>query len=134
MRRPVIANVVANSLFHFNGQKYELGDFVVMPNHVHLLVVFPDPLTMKNQCTSWMRFTATEINRIVGRHGAFWQEEPFDHLYAMQNNTTQSDSTSPTIPKKHISSPVNTSIIGVRTKVAGLSESGAMPLDSYPNS
>jgi hypothetical protein len=27
-----------------------------------------------------MRFTATEINRIVGRHGAFWQEEPFDHL------------------------------------------------------
>ncbi|MEX0819492.1 MAG: hypothetical protein WD070_07855, partial [Pirellulaceae bacterium] len=31
-------------------------------------------------CYSWMRFTATRINRLFGDTGTFWQEEPFDHL------------------------------------------------------
>ena len=80
LRRPELATVVAQSLLHFDGQRYDLGDFVVMPNHVHLLAVFSDAESMKTQCTSWMKFTATKINRTLGRKGAYWQEEPFDHL------------------------------------------------------
>ena len=57
-----------------------MGDFVVMPNHVHLLASFADPEVMQKQCTSWLHYTAFEINKRLGRSGKFWQQEPFDHL------------------------------------------------------
>ncbi|MEX2285564.1 MAG: hypothetical protein WD648_00665 [Planctomycetaceae bacterium] len=34
----------------------------------------------RNQCYSWKKFTAREINRALGQSGRFWQEESFDHL------------------------------------------------------
>ena len=57
-----------------------MGDFVVMPNHVHLLASFPTEDAMKSQCDSWLHFTAFQINKRLGRKGKFWQQEPFDHL------------------------------------------------------
>ena len=60
LRRPELAEVVARSLQHFDGERYELTDFVVMPNHVHLLVAFPDEESMLEQCESWKRYTADE--------------------------------------------------------------------------
>jgi type I restriction enzyme R subunit len=41
LRWPELAQIVADSLLHFDGQRYRMGDFVVMPNHVHVLAVFP---------------------------------------------------------------------------------------------
>jgi REP element-mobilizing transposase RayT len=57
-----------------------MGDLVVMPNHVHLLVCLLGDTEIEAQCTSWKHFTATRINRDLGRRGRFWQEESFDHL------------------------------------------------------
>jgi type I restriction enzyme R subunit len=80
LRRPALAKVVADSLLHFDEQRYRLGDFVVMPNHVHLLVAFPSAEAMQKQCDSWLHFTAWQINQAIGAKGHFWQAEPFDHL------------------------------------------------------
>jgi putative transposase len=80
LRQPALSLTVANSLRHFDGDRYQLGDFVVMPNHVHLLAMFPSLKAMKLQCRSWKKFTAGEINEALGRQGQFWQEESFDHL------------------------------------------------------
>ena len=80
MRDPTLAKIVADSLMHFDQIRYRMGDFVVMPNHVHLLAAFPDEKTMSKQCTSWMHYTAREINRRIGKSGHFWQSDPFDHL------------------------------------------------------
>ena len=80
LRRPELAKIVAESLLHFDGQRYRMGDFVVMPNHVHLLAVFPTADAMKDQCDSWLHYTAFRINRAIGEKGKFWQQEPFDHL------------------------------------------------------
>ncbi len=57
-----------------------LTDFVIMPNHVHILVAFPDQDSMLYQCESWKHFTAREINRILGRSSRYWQQDAFDHL------------------------------------------------------
>ena len=46
-----------------------LTDYVVMPNHVHLLAAFPDDAAMLAQCDSW-NTTRAEINRLLGRKGA----------------------------------------------------------------
>jgi len=51
-----------------------------MPNHVHLLVQFRPGTTCREQGESWLHYTAWQINKRLGRKGAFWQSEPFDHL------------------------------------------------------
>ncbi len=77
---PDLAEIVASSLHHFDGDRYLLLDFVVMPNHAHVLVVFPGEESMLAQCESWKRYTATQINRRLKRSGRFWQQDAFDHL------------------------------------------------------
>ena len=59
-------------------QRYQLHAFVVMPNHVHMLVT-PSVVSAK-----WLGplkgFTAYQANRILGRTGTFWQQESYDHV------------------------------------------------------
>lgn len=80
LRRAELSKIVADSLMHFDGIRYRMGDFIVMPNHVHLLCVFSDSDHMRKQFDSWQHFTATKINKLVNRKGKFWQGDPFDHL------------------------------------------------------
>lgn len=80
LQKPELAKIVADSLMFFDGDRYRMGDFVVMPNHVHLLAVFGSEELLKEQCDSWMHFTARKINLQLGTKGKFWQQEPFDHL------------------------------------------------------
>jgi type I restriction enzyme R subunit len=65
---------------HFDGECYEMLDFVIMPNHVHVLATFEDELGMLKQCESWKHYTAVQINRALGLTGRFWQQDSFDHL------------------------------------------------------
>ncbi|HMO84338.1 MAG TPA: transposase [Lacipirellulaceae bacterium] len=74
------AEIVLTSLRRFDGERYRLTDAVVMPNHVHVLVAFSDGEAMRSQVAEWKRFTAREINRLLGRAGPLWQDECFDHL------------------------------------------------------
>ena len=80
LARPDLAAIVADSLRHFDGQRYLLGDFVVMPNHVHLLTCLLGATGVEEQCYSWKKYMATKINRALGQRGRFWHEESFDHL------------------------------------------------------
>jgi REP element-mobilizing transposase RayT len=80
LRRPALAEIVAKSLRHLDGDRYVLDDFVVMPNHVHLLAAFPTEEAQLAQCDSWKHYTAAQINRALGRRGRFWQQDGFDHL------------------------------------------------------
>lgn len=80
LRRPELAGIVRDSLLLFDGSRCEMHDFVIMPNHVHLLVVFPNEKAMLKQCESWKRFTAGAINGRLGQVGRFWQQDAFDHL------------------------------------------------------
>lgn len=81
---PGSAAIVAKALLHFDRERYLMGDFVIMPNHVHLLAVFPHAHLMRKCCYSWMKYTATAINQLHKRRGALWQSEPFDHLVRSQ--------------------------------------------------
>ena len=77
---PDLAQIVSESLLKFQGDRYEMTDFVVMPNHVHLLAAFPDDDAMLNQCRNWKHFQAVQINRKTGSSNRFWQQDGFDHL------------------------------------------------------
>ncbi len=75
-----MAEIVADSLRHFDGARYHLGDFIVMPNHVPVLCCLLDESEIESVCYSWKKFTAAKINSALGRRGRFWQEESFDHF------------------------------------------------------
>jgi putative transposase len=83
-RRPELARIVAGALHFFDGDRYTLGDYIIMPNHVHLLVGGMARNVMLKQMKSWKRWTSGEINRHLGRRGRFWQDEGFDHLVRSQ--------------------------------------------------
>ena len=79
LRIPEIARMVTDAIYHRDQRSYQLHAFVVMPNHVHLLI---SPLeTVSKVMQSLKRFTAREGNRIVGLTGQpFWQDESYDRL------------------------------------------------------
>ena len=79
MRRPAIAQLVVESLESFDGRRYTLWAWVVMPNHVHILVTLHHGVDLLSQCRSWKRYSAVQINRALHRKGRFWQAESFDH-------------------------------------------------------
>ncbi|WP_436717317.1 hypothetical protein U8335_10375 [Roseiconus lacunae] len=76
----IAAQEVAKSLAKFHRDRYWMGDFVIMPNHVHCLVAFQTNEIAKTQPGGWMRYSARQINKLTGRTGVLWFPEPFDHL------------------------------------------------------
>lgn len=80
LRRPEIAEFVAGALKFFHEQRYLLREWVVMPNHVHVLA-WPMPNELVGEIVkSWKQFTSMRAKRMLGLpEGRFWQPEPFDH-------------------------------------------------------
>lgn len=74
------AQIVGDAFGHFIGARYQLGAWVVMPNHYHILVTPLPGFTLGAILNSWMSFTAKEIKQLHGRSGQFWQHEPYDHI------------------------------------------------------
>jgi putative transposase len=80
LRRAELRRIVEESLLHWQGERCLLAGWVVMPNHVHVLVQpMPDRSLLK-LCESWKLWTARRINAVAGRTGNFWQGEGWDHL------------------------------------------------------
>ena len=75
-----IASLVENALKHFDGSRYELIAWSVMPNHVHAIVKPLGDELLENIVYSWKSFTAKEANKLLGRECAFWQPEYYDHI------------------------------------------------------
>jgi putative transposase len=75
---PEIANLVQSALLEFEGRRYALIAWCVMPNHVHVLAEIHAGNRLDRLVHSWKSYTAKAANRILERHGAFWAPEYFD--------------------------------------------------------
>lgn len=80
LQNPTHAKIVADCLRHFDGQRYELLAWVVMPNHVHILVRSVESHDIDKVLHTWKSYTAHEINKALGRSGPLWQNESYDHI------------------------------------------------------
>jgi putative transposase len=75
--QPPIAALAEAALRHFNSERYQLLAWVIMLNHVHVLVqVWETPLARVVQ--SWKGFIAREANKLLKREGSFWEREYWD--------------------------------------------------------
>ncbi len=78
LKQTKIALLVESSLLFFDGKRYRLFAWVVMPNHVHVLVELYRDYTLDQILHSWKGYTAGEANNLLGRKGPFWYREYFD--------------------------------------------------------
>ncbi|MCB9934625.1 MAG: transposase [Planctomycetes bacterium] len=74
------AAVVAETLTKWDGERYALYAWCVMPNHVHAVFRPFAGQALGEILHSWKSFTAKACNKLLGRTGEFWQRESFDRL------------------------------------------------------
>lgn len=75
---PQIAKLVQRALLQFDGERYLLVAWCVMPNHVHTLIETRTGHRLDRLVHSWKSFTAKQANLHLKRSGAFWAPEYFD--------------------------------------------------------
>jgi 1-hydroxy-2-methyl-2-(E)-butenyl 4-diphosphate synthase len=80
LNRREIAEIVLAALRHFDGSRYILHAWAIMPNHVHVVLTPENDEKLEKILHSWKSFTAKKANEIIGRSGGFWQEEYYDHV------------------------------------------------------
>jgi menaquinone-specific isochorismate synthase len=80
LRNPAIAQIVVSALEEFDGTRYCLFAWTVMPNHVHALFQAIGGTSLRGILHSWKPYSAKAANQILGRSGEIWQREYYDHL------------------------------------------------------
>jgi REP element-mobilizing transposase RayT len=80
MRDSRIASIVANALTFFDGTRYDLLAWCVMPNHVHVALRPLGGHDLPGILHSWKSHTAKEINKLLGSRGQVWETEYYDHM------------------------------------------------------
>ena len=80
LKDPQLAKIVADALTYFDGDRYHLGEWVVMPNHVHVIVTPLGNHKLSEITHSWKSFTANQINKYLNRRGQLWQKESYDQI------------------------------------------------------
>ena len=83
---PAIACLVEGALLYFDGERYRLHAWVVMPNHVHTLLTPLARQSLSRIVHAWKSFTAKKANQTLGREGAFWQPDYFDRFVRSQEH------------------------------------------------
>jgi type I restriction enzyme R subunit len=110
LAQPDVAVSVQRAIYHFAETRYHLLAYVIMPSHLHW-VFHPLPAwcdsirgagfqPAEEQAAGWKpaprtpreivmhslkSYTANECNRLLGRRGAFWQDESYDHWVRNQD-------------------------------------------------
>lgn len=86
LERPEIASIVSRTLRHFDGVRYRLHAWCVMPNHVHALITPAGGHALGAIVKSWKIFTARRINRLLDRDGPIWAPDYFDRFVRDDNH------------------------------------------------
>ncbi len=74
------AELLANALQHFDGTRYDMLAWCIMPNHVHVILKLAKGEELDKILHAWKSFTSHEINKLNGTSGSIWQKESYDHL------------------------------------------------------
>lgn len=80
LRTSELREPLVDTLHFGDGDRYRLHTWVVMPNHVHVLVTLAERTTLEIEVGAWKSISARRINRLLGRSGKVWQEDYFDRL------------------------------------------------------
>jgi REP element-mobilizing transposase RayT len=102
LREPAVATLIQGALLHFDGLRYRLLAWVVMPNHVHVLLQPIHDWTVAKIVASWKKFTARGIcdfrragnpgtaNLLIGHKlSPVWHQEYWDRFIRNEHHFRQ---------------------------------------------
>ena len=71
---------IVEALSHFENIRYRLFAYVVMDDHVHVVLQPADNHSLQEIVHAWKSFSAHRLQRENRRAGAVWQTESFDRI------------------------------------------------------
>jgi REP element-mobilizing transposase RayT len=73
-------DIVVRAIEHFEGERYFLDSFVVMPNHVYVLLALNTSISLAKVVHSWKSYSAHQIAQKLSGSEPLWMSEYFDHI------------------------------------------------------
>jgi REP element-mobilizing transposase RayT len=80
LRKDEIRTIVVEAFRHLDRHQARVGDFVIMPNHVHVLLTPLRGVELEASLKALKGFTSREINRWIGSTGSLWQRDSYDRI------------------------------------------------------
>jgi len=80
LKHPQIAEIVQTALLFFDGERYRLLEWCVMPNHVHALVMPVNGHLLANIVHSWKSYTGHAVKKLFDLTKPFWMIEYHDRF------------------------------------------------------
>ncbi|MBL8590530.1 MAG: transposase [Methylobacteriaceae bacterium] len=74
------AKAVEDTLLHFDGARYDLVAWCVMPNHAHVAAQWRTGFRLGDTIKSWKTYSARRLNGMAGATGAVWAPDYFDRF------------------------------------------------------
>ena len=90
LREDRVAEVVEKALLHFDGERFQMIAWCIMPNHVHAVLKVLGECSLRSIVHSWKSFSAKQVNRVLGRTGKLWQTEYHDRFIRNQEHLLSS--------------------------------------------
>lgn len=84
--QPEAARIVSEAFQQGADREYALYAWVVMPNHVHVLIRTYQGCPLSEIVRRWKGGTAYEINKWLGRRGRIWQRDYYDRFMRNDRN------------------------------------------------
>lgn len=73
-------DIMSTAMLFFQDDRCSTYAFVVMPNHVHVVMKPLGDWQLEQILDSWKGFVGHSVNKSMQRSGALWQEESYDRI------------------------------------------------------
>ena len=80
LRYPECRRFLSESFFYGDGKRYDIWAYVIMPNHVHVLMSDLTGEDVNEILKSIKQYSAARMNKCMHRKGEVWVRENFDRL------------------------------------------------------
>jgi REP element-mobilizing transposase RayT len=80
MRRSDVRSQVELCRLQFDGNRYDIDAFVLMPNHVHAVIKPALGYDLSTLLQGIKGVSANRCNKLLGHKSTFWMGESYDHI------------------------------------------------------
>ena len=84
LKDPKVAQILIDTITD-EKDHVDLMGFVVMPNHIHALLLLTDDISLSKIMQQWKGKSSRQINTYLGRQGTLWMRESYDALVRSEN-------------------------------------------------
>ena len=86
LRHSEIRQIVAEAIMYGDGNDYTVEAYVIMPNHVHILLCLSDRCPLDYVIHRIRKFTSRKVNQLTGATGSLWMTDYFDRIIRTPNH------------------------------------------------